>query len=174
MRKIVAEKGWSIKALADRWGVSRQWMSKLIADADRPVVWQDALLGCPNRCDAKDNPLRRWLQRLSKATSAGARPDEWGIEPGAILRVERDMSERVPEGSPATVIGRRGQGRATEYMVLLDGDLCWVGRGDLDGGPRSWLHYAGETDPGLSSYTFRGEDAARADLARGELRQGVQ
>ncbi|ECO4312753.1 helix-turn-helix transcriptional regulator [Salmonella enterica] len=42
-------KGWSRSALAERWGKSETWISKIASDADRDQHWNDALVGLPEK-----------------------------------------------------------------------------------------------------------------------------
>jgi hypothetical protein len=43
----VGRKGWTYRALAQRWGVTESWMSKLAHKEDRPMHWDDAVRGLP-------------------------------------------------------------------------------------------------------------------------------
>lgn len=40
-------RGWSFKALAERWNVSKTWMSKVANDPERSPHWDDAVRGLP-------------------------------------------------------------------------------------------------------------------------------
>lgn len=43
----VSRKGWTYRALAERWGVSENWVSKLASDPARKLHWDDAVRGLP-------------------------------------------------------------------------------------------------------------------------------
>ncbi|QKJ89273.1 transcriptional regulator (plasmid) [Paramixta manurensis] len=42
-------KGWSRNALAERWGKSETWISKIVNDDARAQQWNDALSGLPDK-----------------------------------------------------------------------------------------------------------------------------
>ncbi|HHJ4262118.1 TPA: helix-turn-helix domain-containing protein [Escherichia coli] len=42
-------KGWTQVALAQRWGKSEAWISKIIGNHDRDQQWNDALVGLPDK-----------------------------------------------------------------------------------------------------------------------------
>lgn len=42
------QKGWTGRSLARRWGISEEWVSKLMKDPDRPPHWDDAVRGIPD------------------------------------------------------------------------------------------------------------------------------
>lgn len=48
-KSVLATKGWSGIALAERWDVSPAWISKIINDPDRAPHWDDAVAGLPKR-----------------------------------------------------------------------------------------------------------------------------
>lgn len=43
----VWRRGWTYRALAERWEVSENWVSKLARNTDRPLHWDDAVRGLP-------------------------------------------------------------------------------------------------------------------------------
>lgn len=42
-----SRKGWTFRALAERWGVSENWVHKLASDPERKLHWDDAVRGLP-------------------------------------------------------------------------------------------------------------------------------
>lgn len=44
----IKQKGWSMKALAQRWEKSETWISKIANNPDRGQQWNDAVQGLPN------------------------------------------------------------------------------------------------------------------------------
>jgi len=42
-----SRKGWTYRAMAMRWGVSENYLSKVARNQDRPMHWDDALRGLP-------------------------------------------------------------------------------------------------------------------------------
>lgn len=46
-KEIFKARGWSGRALAQRWDVSEAWISKLLNDPDRAPHWDDAVRGLP-------------------------------------------------------------------------------------------------------------------------------
>ncbi|QTF14341.1 helix-turn-helix domain-containing protein (plasmid) [Xanthomonas citri pv. phaseoli var. fuscans] len=43
----IQRKGWTFKAVAERWGVSPNWVSKLARNNNRALHWDDAVRGLP-------------------------------------------------------------------------------------------------------------------------------
>lgn len=43
----VQRRGWTYRALAERWDVSENYVSKLARNADRTLHWDDAVRGLP-------------------------------------------------------------------------------------------------------------------------------
>lgn len=43
----IGRRGWTYRAVADRWGVSENWISKLARNPDRALHWDDAVRGLP-------------------------------------------------------------------------------------------------------------------------------
>jgi lambda repressor-like predicted transcriptional regulator len=43
----VHRRGWTYRALAERWDVSENYVSKLARNADRSLHWDDAIRGLP-------------------------------------------------------------------------------------------------------------------------------
>lgn len=46
-RALVRSKGWTYRALAERWGVTEGWVSKVANNPDRPIEWDDKARGIP-------------------------------------------------------------------------------------------------------------------------------
>ena len=47
-RAIARAKGWQYKMLAERWGVTPEWISHVSRDPTRDLRFDDALFGLPN------------------------------------------------------------------------------------------------------------------------------
>jgi len=43
----VSRRGWTYRALAERWGVTENYVSKLARNPDRALHWDDAVRGLP-------------------------------------------------------------------------------------------------------------------------------
>ncbi len=43
----VQGRGWTYKILAERWGVTPNWISKTARNAERALHWDDAVRGLP-------------------------------------------------------------------------------------------------------------------------------
>lgn len=43
----IQRRGWTYRALAERWDVSDNWISKIARNENRPLHWDDAVLGLP-------------------------------------------------------------------------------------------------------------------------------
>lgn len=43
----VHRRGWTYRALGERWDLSENWISKIARKEDRPMHWDDAVRGLP-------------------------------------------------------------------------------------------------------------------------------
>jgi len=43
----VSRRGWTYRALAERWGVTENYVSKLARNPERALHWDDAVRGLP-------------------------------------------------------------------------------------------------------------------------------
>lgn len=43
----ILRKGWTYRALAERWSVTDNWISKIARNENRPLHWDDAVRGLP-------------------------------------------------------------------------------------------------------------------------------
>lgn len=43
----IQRRGWTLRALSVRWGVSENWVSKIVRNNERATHWDDALRGLP-------------------------------------------------------------------------------------------------------------------------------
>lgn len=48
-RNEVLRRGWTYRALAARWEVTENWVSKIARNTARPQHWDDAVRGLPLR-----------------------------------------------------------------------------------------------------------------------------
>lgn len=46
-KQEVHRKGWTYRAVAERWEVSENWVSKVARSEDRSLKWDDAVRGLP-------------------------------------------------------------------------------------------------------------------------------
>lgn len=46
-KKVLADKGWSADSLAARWGMTKRRIQQIVADADRPRYYDDAIGNLP-------------------------------------------------------------------------------------------------------------------------------
>ncbi|HDC4526645.1 TPA: hypothetical protein O8U08_002015 [Enterobacter cloacae] len=47
IKKILKDKKWTNRALAERWGCSEVWISRVINNQNRDIQWEDAFRGLP-------------------------------------------------------------------------------------------------------------------------------
>jgi hypothetical protein len=52
-KQEVRRRGWTYRALAPRWGITENWLSKLGNDPSRSKHWDDAVMGLPYINSAK-------------------------------------------------------------------------------------------------------------------------
>ena len=48
IRHLIKQRGWTTALLADRWGITENWLNKIIGRGDaRPPHYNDAFAGLP-------------------------------------------------------------------------------------------------------------------------------
>ncbi len=47
-KALYKKRGWTGRSLAERWGKTAVWISKIGSDPDRAVHWDDAVRGLPD------------------------------------------------------------------------------------------------------------------------------
>lgn len=134
-REVAASKGWKLADLAFRWSITDAHLSRLIANRDRPPVWDDAVLGIPTLSRAAAAELRR--QRLAARPIAKSRANKapakagpgylyhGALVPGAIVIVVRDLGELGTEGDEGVVVETRDTGAGEEYLIRFEAGEDW-------------------------------------------------
>lgn len=172
-RTIVREKGWTVRELSRRWGVTREWVSRQLSNPDRGAQWDDALMGLPSLVDGRHNTAARWLAKLR--TSRSSAPQvvtraTASLEKGEVLASVKDLNDALVFGTLGAVVHWDAPTRRA--LVLIGGHLEWITKADwADAG--GWLHQTGQTDELVAKYSWVGEAQARKDLVAGVLKLGV-
>lgn len=75
-KSILAAKGWTYRSLAARLSLSPERVNKHINNANRPVIWDDALFGLPyyHQTDKGHDTEPRQLYHLADQSSRARKP----------------------------------------------------------------------------------------------------
>jgi hypothetical protein len=174
-RDAVYAKGWTLKALAERWGYTLPWLCKVIdKGAARPQQTNDALRGLPRR----GRPLKvpaRWRgqesdqQDLPRPRVPGLRYAGYMVL-GAVVAATKAVGSMCEEGGRGVVveiIGRPARAlaeRQQDYRVIFESGDVEVFTPDL---VDEYLVTTGLEREAVAGYRYVDEATLARDHARG-------
>lgn len=169
-------KGWTLQALAERWGMSAEAVSRMAANVSRASYVDDAVRGLPRI--GKPLPARRaWTRSnlelvagpsavdLARRAGPGMRYHGYMVV-GAVVAVATDLGSLAEEGMRGIVVHRTElmQPRREIYRVLFEtGELESFDADLVD----QYLVTTGLERADLAGYVFRGDAQALADFNAG-------
>lgn len=146
-RSSIDRSGWKIVDLAYRWGITENYLSRLIADPNRPAHWDDAVRGIAD-VSAADlrlfrkyrlaNPLQKQPTRRKKTMPeelADEAPLKSGpdysyvgfLEKGDILAVTEDMTrEGIFKGDEGLILAITEDEKGMHYQIDFGGIVLWL------------------------------------------------
>jgi hypothetical protein len=176
-------KGWTMKALADYWGISPEYVRRLAADRGRSPWWDNAIYGLPvigprrrtraawQHESATAGPLALseqsavapCLKQPTKPKGPGFR--YWGyMVLGAVVAVAKHLGEMADEGMYGLVLQVIPERTQERYRVIFETGEIEMFTPDL---VDEYLVTTGIEKNGLVGYVWRGEEAARRDYEAG-------
>lgn len=175
-KALAKYKGWKFKTLAERWGVTPEWISTISRDPQRDVRYDDALIGLPNlrRLSRDLHIRRRQVEAAMQKAGAAPRPTrqlrpEPGyryrgyLYPGAIVTASDDVgsiAELGMRGIVFQVLDERGKGEV--YGVIFETGLWdWFTPDYVD----LYLATTGLTATANEHYAYRDEAVLQQDFA---------
>lgn len=176
-RALARDKGWKLKMLAERWGVTPEWVSIISRDPHRDIRFDDALFGLPNLRHLARDLRRRELQveeavaayRASqvskpyKPSAAGYRYHGY-LTVGMIVAAATQFGTVAEEGERGMVFHIRDNHDEETYGVIFEnGGIEWFPPVLVD----SYLAGTGLLATGGVSYQYLDDPTLRADFARG-------
>ena len=185
-RAIIRSKGWSNKALAEYWGMSVVHISRLIGNIERPLYWNDTVIGLPrftrlnadliSRVSKVDslllkNPLpkkpgprpRDSLPPDSSSTFSGDYRYKGYFTVGAIVSATQDIGDMAEEGGRGIVFAVEDVRIGERYGIIFEGGAFdWFLAHHID----ACLATTG-LDSESTNYVFRNERTLIADYNAG-------
>jgi hypothetical protein len=156
-------RGWTQKALAQRWGIHRTRLWQIAQDPARPSYWDDALRGLPmlarklpkKRAGRPRGQVRRLPRGLRYASV---------LSVGTVVMVDHHLGD-IDEGVPGLVIGTRRPAASEEHywIVFETGHALWLTPDDLD----RYVVSTGMERKELLGYRPTSEAQIEADRRRG-------
>lgn len=150
-REGMKSRGWRLSDVAWRWGISPEYLSRLVADRDRAPHWDDAVRGLPaiGRPEAarirKDRlaagKLRNQVRaEADPAIEQPALPAPTG--PGysyhgylvlnSIVAATIAIGEIAEAGDEGYIAEIRDEGRGEEYLVAFEYGQDWFREMDVE------------------------------------------
>lgn len=175
-RELAYRKGWTLKALAGRWGHTLPWLIKLIDRTDRPQALDDALRGLPRHGRPKQPPAR-WSTHEAEGAAA-SRPTRLApglryqgyMVVGAVVAAQRDVGSMAEEGAHGIVVqvlrtgGRSVAGASQSFRVIFESGAIEVFTPDL---VDQYLVTTGLERQALAKYQFVSDEQVIVDFEAG-------
>lgn len=162
-RARIKESGWRLVELAYRWGITENYLTRLIADPDRAAHWDDAVRGLP-QVKASDLrqfkkyrignppakvPTRARKTKAAPSTASGTAIESYKTGPdyayvgfldvGDVLTVVEDMSgHEIYAGDEGVIVRIDEDDHGMHYRIDFNGTLIWLRSQDIS-------HYLVET-----------------------------
>jgi len=176
-KALAKYKGWKFKMLAERWGLTPEWVSNISRDPERDLRYDDALLGLPNLNRLSRDLKARERQLEAAMARSGARADKAPqvrltpgyryrgyLYPGAILTASADVGSMAEEGMRGIVFQVIDDGAGETYGVIFESGMWdWFKPEHID----VYLATAGLTAPGVEQYVYQDELRLQDDFAAG-------
>lgn len=148
-RRHIERSGWRLVDVAYRWGITENYLSRLIADPDRAAHWDDAVRGLPKvsaaelrhfRMHRLANPLPKKPTRAKKKRSLrdffpdDDTPEEGGgnahkgyLSIGDIIAVVDDMAKHgLYTGDEGIVLKIDEDDENLSYKIDFEGVVIWL------------------------------------------------
>jgi hypothetical protein len=140
----ILSKGWSLSNLAWRWGITAEYLSRLITNQNRGRHWDDAVRGLPTIGRIKAATIRK--ERFA------ASPKDIGLTPsvaatandshgysyqgyltkGSVVVASKAIRDFAESGEEGYVSAVRDGGCGEEYLIVFHGDEKWFREIDVE------------------------------------------
>lgn len=167
-KKLIHAKGWKMKDLAARWGCTPDWVGQLCRRDERPLAYNDAILGLPNLrfLHQENQRRRRQIERACKVEEGAATPSIFSVQQGDVLTAMEDVGSLAYEGDRVLVIQTLLTSGMKRYGILFSsGDFDWFWQPDID-------HYFAQTgieNEYAKNYLFKDVATLRDDFMSGSF-----
>lgn len=179
-RAAAYAKGWTLRALAERWGMSPESVYRMVSNSDRAAYADDAIRGLP-RIGRPLRPLPHWS--AGKATSKASAPHISQAEVlrrsapgmryhgymvlGAVVAVSKDLGSVAEECMRGIVVKVEIAQRGTEtYRVVFEtGELESFDADLVD----EYLVTSGLERDEIRDYVYVCDEQVRADFDAGKF-----
>ncbi|HEY8608120.1 MAG TPA: hypothetical protein VIM12_13480 [Noviherbaspirillum sp.] len=132
-KALAKYKGWKFKMLAERWGVTPEWVSQVSRDPMRDLRYDDALLGLPNLHRlARDMKARERQLDAAVARTAPSRDREARRRPtpgyryrgylttGVVVTASTEVGSMAEEGMRGVVFQILDDRKQETYGVIFE------------------------------------------------------
>lgn len=176
-KALAKYKGWKFKMLAERWGLTPEWVSNISRDPKRDLRYDDALIGLPNL-----HKLARDLRARNRQVEAAMRKAVPGegtarttyVPPGyryrgyltlgMIVTASEDVGSMAEEGMRGIVFQIIDNGKEEIYGIIFETGLWdWFAPQHID----ACLATTGLVAAEVENYRYRDEVALQEDFAAG-------
>lgn len=176
-KALARYKGWKFKMLAERWGVTPEWVSEVSRNAERDLRYDDALIGLPNLNRLARDLKARGRQLEAAMAKLAAKPERpvparvapgyrysGYLYPGAILTASADVGSMAEEGMRGVVFQVIDDGAGESYGVIFESGMWdWFKPEHVD----VYLATSGLTSPAAEQYVYRDEMQLQDDFDAG-------
>jgi hypothetical protein len=160
-------KGWTLRALADRWGITPAWMTRLAGNVNRAANFDDAVRGLPRVGPPLPLP-RAWHVNETDAKrplGPGFRYHGYLVI-GAMVAASKDIGSMAEEGMHGIVVHLSFDRSQEVYRVVFE-------TGEIEGFTPDlvdeYLVGVGLERNELKQYRYVDDQGVRQDFARGRF-----
>lgn len=176
-KALAKYKGWKFKMLAERWGVTPEWVSQISRDPLRDLRYDDALIGLPNLnrlsrdLKARNRQLDAAMSKLDAKADKAAPPRlapgyryRGYLHLGAILTASADVGSMAEEGMRGVVFQVIDDGSGESYGVIFESGMWdWFKPEHVD----VYLATSGLTSSAAEQYVYVDELKLQDDFEAG-------
>jgi hypothetical protein len=114
-------KGWSLKALADRWGFTAEWLTRLAGNSKRPAYFDDAVRGLPRVGPPRLMP-KTWRDQLVGAPAPAGPGFRYRgyLVVGAVVAASKAVGSMADEGMHGIVVNVASDQSQEVYRVVFE------------------------------------------------------
>ena len=169
-KQLVQTKGWTYRALAERWHVTPDWVSEISRNLRRPPHYDDAVLGLPDRTRRqRKEPARK--ASVSRKRTRPRRPlpgyrYQGIIKIGELLSATDEIGSMADMGERGIVVQLIDSGIDERYRVVFQrGDVECFTADLID----QYLVTTGLSDEANTSYEYHSDNDLSAAYRAGKF-----
>lgn len=161
-------KGWTLKALAERWGITPEWLTRLAGNPQRPAHFDDAVRGLPRIGLPLPMP-KAWREQRVGAQAMPAGPGfryRGYLVVGAVVAAAKAVGSMAEEGMHGVVVQVTADASQEVYRVVFESGEIESFTPDL---VDEYLADVGIEQEALKQYRYVSDEQVQQDFSQGKF-----